>query len=266
MALEVTPPTPGPFLGVSSEPFGGVPALLGMADGMADALREASSQLESYSPTLQRDLSDYSVTDYGNLISAATSPEILARLAGDACRAILGSTGIPVTMASSHSITPGTTRATLDRFPDLSVIQINAHADFRKVWENEPWHPHCAMHRVMVHRVMDRIPASKIVSLGVRSGTKPEFQHVKDDLSVLDSDPIYVSIDLSIIDPAFMPWGLRPEPGGLDWTGFATLLSLIPWQNVKAVDLVGLAPGDLAGAHSALFAAKALREILIYLS
>lgn len=254
MPLAVTPPQPAPFHGTSTESFTGIPALLGLPDGVADALRRASQTLSSYSRELDLDLTEISATDYGNLSLTSEENEHLARQVGDACQAILATSALPVFVGKTHSLTPGAIRATLNRYPELSVIQINAHADLAEDHEGDLWHERAAM-----QRVLDRLPPEKLVSLGTRSGSRSEFQALNQNLTALKSSPIYLSIDLSIFDQAFLPGLHRPVPGGIDLQGFHTLCQTLPWEQIKACDLVG------STGESAL-AAQILRDLLLRLS
>jgi len=252
MALKVHPPQPAPFLACKSDPYSGVPALIGFSDGVAEGIRTASHDIESFSIETGLDLTDLTITDYGDLIRESTDDEGLAREAGEVCRTLLSTFSTPIFLAESQTITPGTVRACLNRYPNLAVVQINAHANLNNLWEGKKWHERCAM-----KQVIDRVHPENLFSLGLRSASKAEFAQFNRDPANLKNQKVYLSFDFSIFDHAYLPTLRRPIPGGLDWLGVIALLDQIPWKNLIACDLVGLTkePSPLA--------AMLLREILV---
>ncbi len=285
MSLEVTAPNASLFIGASSETLPRVPALLGVPyDGTTsfrpgtrdgpDALRRVSDGLETYSPSLDRDLEDHQFTDYGNLSIPHGAPEPVARLTGDAVRAILETGAIPFVLGGEHSITPGAVRATLDRHPELAVIQFDAHADLREEFNGSPW-----SHASAMRRCLDRLPADRLLQVGIRSGTRAEFREMRENERLIPPDaealaaaleklgerPLYLSVDLDIFDPSLFPGTGTPEAGGIDWPVFEKLLKVIPWEKIKACDLMELSPALDASGCSSCLAAKAVREMLLSL-
>ena len=188
---------------------------------------------------------------------------------GDACRAILGTGATPFFLAGDARYTPSAIRATLDRHPDLTVLQIGARANLLETFNGESWHS-----RTSMKRTIDRLPPSKLKQLGVRTGTKAEFQLAREadtlisanDLPPLSEGPLYLAIDLGIFDPTAMSGVFNPEPGGLLWDPFAAILSRLPWSQIKACDLVGLEPSLDTTGLSTLIAAKAAREVILSLA
>jgi len=160
-------------------------------------------------------------------------------------------------------------RATADRYPELTVLQLGARPNFLETYENSKWHTRTAM-----SRTRDRLPFEQIKHFGVRCGTKEEFDLMSEgqtaitteDIATLGEKGLYLSLHLSLFDPHTVPGVSEPEPGGISYQEFPKLLSLIPWERVKACDLVGLQPsGDHTGL-SQLVAAKAAREIILSLA
>ena len=86
------------------------------------------------------------------------------------------------------------------------------------------------------------------------------------DLSEIGENGLYISFHLTLFDPYTLPGVAHPEPGGFNWEEFTQVLAQIPWERVKACDLVGLEPsGDHTGLSN-LVAGKTAREILLSLS
>lgn len=285
MSLEVTAPNASPFLASSPDTIPGAPALLGVPyDGTTsfrpgtrfgpDAIRRVSDGLETYSPTLDADLGDHPFTDYGNLVIPHGCPEPVARLAGDAVKAVMETGAIPFILGGEHSVTPGAVRAVLDRHPDLLLIQLDAHADLREEFNGSKW-----SHASAMRRCLDRLAPDRLLQVGIRSGTREEFSEMKKEnrhvspsgwalaeaLERIGEAPIYLTLDLDILDPSLLPGTGTPEPGGIDWPTLAGLLEVIPWKNVVACDVMELSPELDPSGCSSVLAAKAVREILLHL-
>ena len=93
----------------------------------------------------------------------------------------------------------------------------------------------------------------------------PDRRSLGHALEAVEGRPLYLTVDLDVFDPAFLPGTGTPEPGGVDWRRFEGLLSVLPFERVAGCDVVELAPGlDTSGASSVL-AAKVVRELLVAL-
>ena len=275
MALEIAPPSTCSFLGSHSETFHRVPALLGVPIGKdlemaSDIIRTASQSLGSYSTAAECDLNDILFTDYGNLVVDPDSREISARIVGDSTRAILGTEAIPILFGGDGSYSPAAVRATLDRFPDLNVVQVGAAPNLANEVDGDAWHPDCA-----TTRILDRLPADQLFQVALREGRKEDFEEMREDqrlVSIADihtltellrKSPVYLSFQLSAFEPSFASATGIHEPGGLLWRDFEELLASIPWNQVRGIDFSGLYPdADLTG-YSTLVAAKVLREFIL---
>lgn len=274
-----------PYLEASAEPISGMPALLGVPfEGTAcfrkgaargpDSIREASDCLETYSPVLDRDLSLRPFSDLGNLNLAGADAEKVNILVKEACRHLLSMELTPLLLGGEHSFTPGAVAAVLENHPELAVIQLDAHADLRNEWTNTKWSHACCM-----RRIREMIPPSRVIQCGIRSGSSEEFDDLRESgcfvapnapslehaLEKVKGLPLYITLDLDLLDPSDLPGTGTPEPGGISWKKLEELLAILPWHRVAACDVVELAPGlDLTG-RSSILAAKIIREILLSL-
>ncbi|MDB4143955.1 arginase family protein [bacterium] len=230
-------------------------------------MRTASQSLDSYSAATNRDLKDTLFTDYGNLTSQAESSEASTRLVGDATRVILGTEAIPIIFGDDGSSSPAAVRATLDRFPGLTVIQVGAAPNLSNDVDGDRWHPRCA-----TTRILDRLPADQLLQVGLREGNKEEFSEMREDdrlVSIADlserigEGPLYLSFQLSAFEPSFVSATGIHEPGGLLWGDFEKLIDAIPWKQVRAIDYSGLLPDSDMTGYSSLVAAKLLREFIL---
>jgi agmatinase len=196
------------------------------------------------------------------------SPEELADRVSNAVGEILDRGQLSIVLGGEHSVTIGAVRAAAERFADLSVLQIDAHADTRDSYRGSTHSHACVM-----ARVRELCP---VVQVGIRSLDSDEVEKLDGErvfyahdiagseaptwarrAVALLSDRVYVTIDLDAFDPSVLPATGTPEPGGLDWyqvTGF--LAEVARRRRVVAFDVVELAP--MPGHHASAFTAAKL--------
>ncbi len=183
-----------------------------------------------------------------------------------------------VALGGEHSLTPPLVSATAKKFKDLSVLQIDAHADLRDEYHGNPASHACAM-----RRVVEVCPA---VQVGIRSLSVEEAQAIPHlntsiywakDIAraplkswiakvLADLSPnVYLTIDLDGFDPAFVPATGTPEPGGLDWMQVTSLIRAVAdHKKIVGMDVVELLPQP--GDHASDFlAAKLVYKCLGYI-
>ncbi|MEK7189801.1 MAG: agmatinase [Patescibacteria group bacterium] len=166
-----------------------------------------------------------------------------------------------IMLGGEHSISYAADKPLREKYPDLSVLQWDAHADLRDSWEGTKLSHACAMRRFYDH-------GKKIVQVGVRSMSIEEAEFIKKNkleknifssekfgrtaeekaraikeiLSRL-SQNVYITIDLDGFDPSVLPATGTPEPGGLYWQDFLDLMAAVfQSKNVVGCDVVELAP------------------------
>ncbi len=272
------------YLEAGAELRPGRPALFGVPyDGTTsfrpgtrfgpDALRVASVGLETYSPALDRDLEEHPFCDLGDLeIPRGATAPVLA-LAERAARVVSDAGAVPLMLGGEHSVTVGPVRALAALHADLCVLQLDAHADLRDGYLGDPF-----SHASAMRRCLDVLAGpDAMIQAGIRSGTREEFAELRGSGRWVDAEaaaiaaalkrwgerPIYVTIDLDVFDPAYMPGTGTPEPGGIDWSAFARIVDVIPWGRVVGADVVELSPGLDASGRSSVLAAKVVRELLL---
>src|SRR2546427_4247731 len=181
----------------------------------------------------------------------------------------------PVVLGGEHSITAPVVAAVAAKYPGVSVLQIDAHADLRDSFMGTPHNHACAMRRVLEY--------ARCTQVGIRSLSSEEaaaapalpteifydfnmrqnedwIERVVDSLS----ETVYITIDCDGFDPAIMPAVGTPEPGGLAWCEVLTLLrTVIGRRYVVGCDIVELCP--LPGLVAPNFlCAKLIYKILSY--
>ncbi len=253
-------------------PFDGTASWRSGARFGPDAIRAASVALETYSPRLDHDLEDIALGDYGDLEVGTGRPERVVAAAERVAGQLFGRGAKPLLLGGDHSWTPGVVRAALARWPDLLVVQLDAHADLRDGYLGEPY-----SHAAGMRRCLDFLSSSALLQVGIRSGTREEWLELRGTgrfvppseralqaaLAGASRRPVYVTCDLDVFDPAYFSGTGVPEPGGIDWVTFASLLDVLRPLNLIGADVVELAPGlDPSGASSVL-AAKVVRELAL---
>ena len=176
-----------------------------------------------------------------------------------------------VGVGGEHSVSVGLVRAMAERFPDLSVLQLDAHSDTRDAYEGSPYNHACVM-----SRIGELCP---YVQAGIRSMDASEVKRLKPGrtffaheivkgsnvvhrlIKALTRD-VYITIDLDVLDPSVMPSTGTPEPGGLDWYHlFGLLEPVIMAKNVVGIDVTELLPNPVNKTPDFL-AAKLIYRIL----
>jgi len=181
----------------------------------------------------------------------------------------------PLVLGGEHSITPAVVGAVAEKYPGLSVLQIDAHADLRESFMGTPHNHACAMRRTLEF--------ARTTQVGIRSLSPEEAAAVptlstaifydfnmRDDADwierVVDSltEHVYITIDVDGFDPAIMPATGTPEPGGLSWYEALKLLRrVVERRTVVGCDVVELSPMPGHVAPNFL-CAKLIYKILSY--
>jgi agmatinase len=147
------------------------------------------------------------------------------------------------------------------------VIQLDAHADFRQEYLGEP-----LSHATVMRRIADLLGGENICQLGVRSGTREELRaarsmeiiaDIKETLRRTAGRPVYLSLDLDILDPGVAPGVGAPEPGGLSFDQVVSLISQLHALRIVGFDVVELSPPYDPTQQSAMAAAKLIRELIL---
>ena len=253
-------------------PFDGTVSFRPGARSGPDAIRSASDGLETYSPFLDADLEDVSYADAGDLeLPMGDIGGVLATIR-EAVEECLADDAIPFLLGGEHLVSLPAIEAVYEKYPDLVVVQLDAHADQREDYMGVKLSHACVM-----RRVSEFLGEEHIRQLGIRSGTRREYRLMRDygtmltfrdeDLATLrswiGSRPLYLTVDLDVFDPACFPGTGTPEAGGIDWWTFQRLIRALEGCDIVGLDAVELAPQLDASGCSSVLAAKAVREMLL---
>ncbi len=242
------------------------------------AIREDSYGIETYCPQLDLDLEDINFTDIGSLDVPLGDVELTLDYISDATNILLKNNLKPLIIGGEHSITIGIIKSIITNYPDLIMLQLDAHADLRDEWLGSKLSHACTM-----KRCLEILPSKKIFQIGIRSGTKSEFlemnnskrliQHtlgenaksLEEALKSFKGRPIYLTFDLDWFDPSVMPGTGTPEPGGYFWGDFAAIINVIKSHNLIGADVVELSPKLDNTGISSILAAKVIRSLIMLL-
>ena len=240
------------------------------------AMRSESIGLESFSPYQDKDLEDARVCDSGDLDLPFGDAEAALSLIEEETARILHDGKLPIMLGGEHLVSLGSFRAISKKYPDVVVIHFDAHCDLREDYIGSK-----LSHACVLRRIHDIVGDGRIYQFGIRSGTREEFefakQHTKmerftaenlDEVLTLLSlsekpVPVYLTIDLDVLDPSVFPGTGTSEAGGLTYEKLLERLMLFQNVNLVGLDLVELSPPyDPSGCSTAV-ALKILRELLI---
>lgn len=242
------------------------------ADKGPAALLTASYQLENYDIETKSEVYKHGIY-VEKPVTEKSSPEKMVAAVEKKVSETIGRNKFCVMLGGEHSITPGAVHAHAKKYKDLTVLQLDAHTDMRDEYHGSKWNHACAMARVKEF---------KPVQVGIRSLDIGEIKNIRMDRvffakDIHDNDRwmdkaisklsknVYVTIDLDVFDPAFMPSTGTPEPGGLDWYRITRFLKKVAAKwNIVGFDVVELLPRKEAPAPEYL-AAKLVYTLLSYI-
>ena len=239
------------------------------------AMRGESFGLESYSPYQDRDLSDIRVFDSGDLELCFGDAETALADIEERAGIILADGKLPVMLGGEHLVTLGTVRATAKRHPGLHLLHFDAHADLRDEYLGAS-----LSHASVIRRCWDLLGDGRIFQFGIRSGDREElrwgerhittqkfnFAGLSETLAALRGKPVYLTVDLDVLDPAAFPGTGTPEAGGVSFPQLLDALCVVcAGADIVGCDLVELCPVYDQSGTSTATACKLLRELLLAL-
>ncbi len=242
----------------------------GLAPGR---IRLVSDSLETYSPDLHRDLSEVAFTDAGDVEVGGLRPEAAVEQITREATLFIQAGAIPILVGGEHTLTLGGVRAAHGQYPDLVVLQLDAHLDLATNDRGMT-----LTHGTVFRRIADEIGPDRLVQLGIRSGTREEFlaagrsRYWSAEVRLptplrreLANVPIYLSIDIDVLDPAVAPGTGSPEPPGIGFRELVDFIYSLRNFRIVAADLVEVSPPHDKSDLTAIVAAKVLRELILLL-
>ncbi|GHH97962.1 agmatinase [Neobacillus kokaensis] len=239
-------------------------------------IREVSIGLEEYSPYLDRELDEVKYFDAGDIPLPFGNPHKSLDLIEEYVKTILDADKFPFGMGGEHLVSWPVMRAVYKKYPDLAIIHMDAHTDLRENYEGEE-----LSHSTPIRKIAELIGPSNVYSFGIRSGMKEEFEWAKQNgmhiskfevleplkeiLPKLAGRPVYVTIDIDVLDPAHAPGTGTVDAGGITSKELLASIHEIARSEVNVVgaDLVEVAPIYDVSEQTANTASKLIREMLL---
>lgn len=253
-------------------PYDGTSTWQKGADKGPEAFLNASENMELYD--IETDSEVYKEGVYlTNPITENSSPEKMVEAVYEETKDYILKNKFVTIVGGEHSISIGTIRAFNEAYEDLTVLQLDAHADLRSEYEGSTCNHACAMYEAS--------KTTNLIQVGIRSMDASEklamdtekvfFAHEMaqdeywtDTAIDLMSDNVFITIDLDAFDPSILPATGTPEPGGLLWYETLDFLKRIfAEKNVVGFDIVELCPNEKEKSSDFL-AAKLYYKMLSY--
>lgn len=239
------------------------------------AIRRESYGLESFSPYQERDLLDCRIFDSGDIELPFGNPTRALSMIEERAATILQDGKLPFLTGGEHLVTLGAFSAVYDRYPDVHILHFDAHADLRQEYLGSE-----LSHACVLRRCWEKTGDGKIHQFGIRSGDRDEFlwgkDHVETHRFTLDTleetvarlgdVPVYLTVDLDVLDPSVFPGTGTPEPGGVSFDDLRRAVTLVCSRaHVVGCDVNELSPPYDPSGISTAAACKIVREMLLAL-
>ncbi|MGO0063732.1 agmatinase [Brevibacillus fluminis] len=238
-------------------------------------IREVSIGLEEYSPYLDRLLEEVKYFDAGDI------PLPFGNVEGsiDAIRSfvsqVLADGKMPIGLGGEHLVTWPVIQAVYEKYKDLVIFHFDAHTDLRDSYEGYPY-----SHSTPIKKACDLIGGKNVYSFGIRSGMKEEFEWAKENMHLYKYDvlepvkqvlptignrPIYLTIDIDVLDPSAAPGTGTTEAGGITSRELLDTIHFMAQNgaNVIGCDLVEVAPVYDNSEMTQIVASKMVRELIL---
>jgi agmatinase len=239
-------------------------------------IREVSIGLEEYSAYLDRELDEMKYFDAGDIPLPFGNPQKSIDLIEEFVDKVLAKGKYPLGMGGEHLVSWPVIKAMYKKYPDLAIIHMDAHTDLREHYEGEP-----LSHSTPIRKAAELMGPENVFSFGIRSGMKEEFEWAKNVgmymakfevleplkgiLPMLAGRPVYVTIDIDVLDPAHAPGTGTVDAGGITSRELLASIHEIARSEVNVVgsDLVEVAPIYDHSEQTANTASKIIREMLL---
>lgn len=238
-------------------------------------VRLESIGIETYSPYLDKDLTEYFIHDGGDtVINLGNTTKTLDTIY-KTTKKYYQDDKKTLMVGGEHLVSYPAIHACLEKYPDLRVIHFDAHTDLRDNFLGEEM-----SHATVLKKVADELGENRLFQFGIRSGTKNEFEYakrhqyievagvstIKNIIGDIKPYPIYITLDVDVLDPSIMSGTGTPEAGGVTYKELLEALLSLQGLNIVGADIVELAPDyDMSGVSTAT-TCTLVREMLLLLT
>lgn len=233
------------------------------------AVRDASFEFEDYEFLTGENIQEVPFCDVGNIAVIGPLDESLDNIS-ERLKLYIDDSRIPLSIGGEHLITLPIIKALVTKYRALNVIVFDAHPDLKDEYLKAKY-----SHATVMRRVLEYDEINTISYYGIRSATYEEklllesntalFNPV--DLLKLNPDiPVYISIDMDVLDPSYAPGVGNPEPGGWSYKRLYNTLQKLKSFIIVGADIVEISPKYDPSAITAITGAKIARDLLFLLN
>lgn len=230
--------------------------------------------IETYSPYQDMDLEDIKIHDFGDIVFSSEDPGVAVGEIEKTVQRFVHDGKLPVMIGGDHLVTFGAIKVLAEKYSDLHIIHLDAHADLR-----DSYHDNKLSHASVMRRAYDLVGDGRIYQFGIRSGEKEEFEWAKgkvhmqkfdckglpEVIKAIANKPVYLSIDIDVLDPSEMPGTGTPEAGGISFKELLDSVLALRKSSIVGTDITELSPPCDPDGISTITTCKLLRELLLAL-
>ena len=174
----------------------------------------------------------------------------------------------PIALGGDHAITYPVLKSCSARFNKLDILHLDAHPDLYDSYDGNRYSNACPFARIMEEKLVSRLVQVGIRTLNPHQRQQAQrfgveiidMQHLQKTSAIQWENPIYLSIDLDVLDPAFAPGVSHYEPGGMSTRQVIELIQQLPVP-IAGADIVEFNPKRDPQEITAMVAVKILKEI-----
>lgn len=230
------------------------------------AARLESIGIETYSVYFNSDMEETKFFDAGDLEYPFGNAQKALDITEENVDTIYNDNKKLLGIGGEHLITLASVKSVLKKYPNLAVIQFDAHTDLREQYLGET-----LTHSGVMFQIAKLTGYENIAQIGLRSGERQEFDIVKKyntlktapfELDKFKDKPIFLTIDLDVLDPSLMSGVGTPEAGGITYKELMEWIVYLKDFNIVGADIMELAPDIDVTKTSTATACKLVREVL----
>ena len=257
---------------LQSIPYDGTSTWGKGADNGFEAFLEAAENMELYDIETDSEVYQQGIAIVP-AIREVSSPKAVFQAVYKSTKTLLKTNKFLTFFGGEHAISIGIIKAFYEKYPNITILHLDAHSDLRPTYLGTPYNHACAVHDAVQH--------TNVIHVGIRSMDRSEKQYLNREKCFfayemanqtdwmeqsiqLMTDKVYITLDLDVFDPSIMPATGTPEPGGMTWYTMMTYLKKVfAAKTILGFDIVELAPIEGLKAPNFL-AAKLYYKMLSY--
>jgi agmatinase len=233
-------------------------------------VRIGANNVETYSPYFKQDISKIKIYDAGDIVLNYPSvAQTFSQIRGEIKKYIKEKKRI-ISLGGEHTITVPIVSEIVKYYPNLNLIQLDAHSDTRDTYLEEKY-----CHATVIKRISEIIPNNRIFQLGLRSLTGPAqsnqylfqvYEHLNNIKKKIGKKPCYLTLDIDVLDSGIMPAVQTAVPGGISFQELFQSIIKMSELNIVACDLVEYNPLASPNLGYASVIAEIMRELILMMN